>query len=926
MGIADRMPLEELRREAAAALEASRATFLRTEDGGAVIRRRSVEVDTLIRRIWTTVLAGRELPVALFALGGFGRQELFPYSDIDLLFLCANESAERDAHELIRAATQALWDIGLRASPATRTLRECERLDGETNLEFAISLLDRRLLCGDLVLGTRFETEALTAVMLREGPSLEVHLAEAARTRHARYGDTIFHLEPNIKESPGGLRDFHLCHWLHLLRGLAVQRTWPQPPVAAAAGTLIRGLDEKSGAATTIHAMGTAHAAGTGRNELESAFAFLAAARCFLHFRNGRDDNALDWQAQDDAAAQSIGLETTGSVDPAYWMRTYYRHARMVWRRATLLLDGAPSAARRPLLKALRRKRTAIPGTNFWAEENRISLDAGAATDADALLRVFAHVAQYGSRFTEDAEMRISEALPALAVHLPEGPFLWNCLRDVLLAPHAAQALRIMHALGLLELVLPEFHGIDSLVVRDAYHRYTVDEHTFLVIENVHALRTPRHEWEKRFSTLLPEIERKDLLMLALLLHDTGKARRTGDHAHESIELAERVFARLEFDLEERDTVRKLIRNHLEMSQALRRDLFDPESVRLFSTHAPGQQQLKMLTLLTFADIKAVHPDALTPWKAENIWQLYIATANFLDRSVDESRYHVDADPVVMARILSRVAVHSGFAGTDHTQNEALRVFLEGMPQRYLQTRLPDQIGEHFKLSLLLDTEPVQLAFRANRQGNEVTLITRDRAMLFADMAGALSAWGMNIVKADAFSNAAGIILDSFQFTDPFRTLELNPGEHERFLDSLRSALQGQNVVDGMLRARQRPRRGGGTLPRTRVEPRFHFDQESSSHSTLLQVVAPDSPGLLRSLSSTIAACGCNIEVALIDTEGEVAIDVFYLTAEGGKLPRQEQLCVSERLTELLAQPQLAPARVTALPATAMAKPDSLQA
>ena len=867
-------PLRERREQSA---EAARSLFARRGDGSATIRRRSADVQALVRTCWSGVLGGREAPVSLFALGGFGREELFPHSDVDLLFLCANEAAERDAHELIRSATQALWDVGLRASPVTRTAKECERLDGETNLEFAISLLDRRFLCGDAALGARFSSELLPPVLLRQATDLAAHLAESARQRHARFGSTIFHLEPNLKECPGGLRDFHLIHWMRLLRQAGEHTLLPGSP-------------------TTLHEL-IAH------DELRASFQFLAAARCYLHFRTGRDENTLDWASQDEAAAQSIGLETLGSADPAYWMRTYYRHARAVSRRACLLIDEAPSTARKPLLKGLRRKRTLIPGTSFVAEDDRITLEPGTETDAEALLKAFVHVARSNARFTEDTERRITETLPAVAVHLPESPFLWNALRDILLGDHAAQALRIMHAVGLLELIVPEFHGIDALVVRDAYHRYTVDEHTFLVIESVHALRTPRREWEQRFATLLPEIERMDLFLLALLLHDTGKARRTGDHARESIELAERVFARLDFDLEERDIMRRLIRNHLEMSHALRRDIFDPETVRSFATHAPSQQQLKMLTLLTFADIEAVHPGALTPWKAENIWQLYMATSNFLDRSVDETRYHVEGDPVVLARILSRVAVHGGMAPNDTPQRERLREFLEGLPQRYLQTRLPDQIGEHFRLSLLLGEEPVQLAFRPNRQFNEVTLVMHDRPMLFSDMAGALSAWGMNIVKADAFSNASGLILDSFQFTDPFRTLELNPGEHRRFLDSLRSALHGQVPVGGMLRSRQHASRGvAGPTTRHSIQPQFHFDDESSSHSTLLQVVATDSPGLLRALSASIAGCGCNIEVALVDTEGDIAVDVFYLTRAGEKLGERDQLCVAEHIGEALEQ------------------------
>ena len=769
--------------------------------------------------------------LALVAVGGYGRRQLFPFSDVDLLLLCQNESIPRDRKPEISAFLQRLWDSGLRVSQSVRTPEECLAVHDQ-NAELNISLLDQRFLAGDRPLFAALSKKFPRFVQSNRDPLMR-NLVRLTRERHTKYADTYYHLEPNVKETPGGLRDFQFIHWMEQLRDADANRiTAPEAP-----------------------------------EELRHAFRFLAGLRYALHSQAARDQNQLTFDAQDSLAENGEGR------DVAAWMREYYRHARTAHRAALRSLEqwDAQSSA---LFAQFVGWRSRLSNADFSVHRERVHVRAPQHLDSDPelMLRLFEFVAHHGIQLSNEAASQLEARLNRLREYFEEPRHLWPALNQILSQQHAPLAIRSMHETGVLFALFPGLEQIECLVVRDFYHRYTVDEHTLVAIQN--ACSAP-----EGYGELLRELPQKGVLLFALLFHDAGKASSEASagytgHVEASLAAAGEAMRRIRMPAPERDTVSFLIRNHMELSVAMRsRDLADPKAIQDVAQIVGTEGRLKALTLLTYADISAVNPTVMTPWRSSQLWRLYLAVYRELTRELSEQR--IAESPLGPGAEL-----------------------LEGLPVRYLRTHSEEEIAAHVQLALRSEAKGVAMDIRSLDMAWQLTVITPDTPGLFARIAGTLAGFGMNILRAEAFSNRRGQILDTFVFADPTRTLELNPSEMDRLQTTAERVILGKLDVRDLLKNRPRPK---PPSRRVRVPAAIRFDDEASSAATLVELVAEDRPGLLYDLASAISSTGGNIEVVLIDTQANRAIDVFYVTLKGRKLTVEEQSTMGEELRKACA-------------------------
>lgn len=807
-----------------------REQFFSSGQAAPVLDRRSAQVDSLVLRAWMSELQPA-FPegLAVLGVGGYGRRELFPHSDVDLLLLSEEPLPAGSRKEALSRFLQVLWDAGLRVSHSVRTVKDCCELHNG-NTELTISLLDQRYLAGDMGL---YEALAARFPKFIQGQrqTLLRHLCRMTRERHRHYQETIHHLEPNVKEHPGGLRDLHALGWLGKLRN----ESWKATPAWI--------------------------------EELKTQRRFVYSVRCFLHYRCGRDNNLLTFDYQEEIVEKIFPGFTA-----AAWMRDYYRNARSIFAttvRAVELCEGQTSS----LLANFRDWRSRLSNADFTVSRERVFFKAPQHIERNPELafRLFEFLGRHRIPPHQDSEKRLRECASLLA-EFTRGPQpFWPRFREILTTPNAGFALRWMHETGVLDAIFPEFAEIDCYVVRDFNHRYTVDEHTLIALETLERLREHDDGPRARFRGLLSEVDRLDLVRTALLFHDAGKARQDGIHAETSSAMARQALLRIQAPEKDIELVCFLIDNHLTLSSAmLTRDLDDPRTAVDLAARIGSVERLKALALVTFADVTAVHPGAMSPWRLEQLWRVFVVTYNELTRELDMDR--ITEPP---------------------TPSPEAEAFLKGLPTRYLRTHSQKEIQRHLELNQLRRNRGAAIEIERSGGVYRLTALTTDRLFLFASLAGAISAAGMNILKAEAFANQQGTVVDTFVFADPLRTLELNPPELDRLKRTLEEVALGKVDVKRLLRSRPRPQRPSAS---STIESRVSFNNEISDNSTLVEVVTEDRPGLLYDLASAFSDHGCSIDVVLVDTEAHRALDVFYVTAKGKKLSPSHQQALHEAL------------------------------
>jgi [protein-PII] uridylyltransferase len=828
-----------------------RRQFEADNDAEAVVFGRCRVIDALLcglldlahRRVFRMAnpTAGERLAVA--AVGGYGRAELAPYSDVDLLFLYPYK---RTAHteQMIEFLLYRLWDLGLKVGQATRSTDDCVRF-ARSDLQVCTSLLEARFLWGERAVFDEFEARFEGEVVAgRSRVFVEAKLTERD-ARHQRTGDSRYLLEPNVKESKGGLRDLQTLFWL----GRFLYRI-EAPTELVGHGVLNQA---------TLRQFGKARR-------------FLWAVRCHLHYLTGRPEERLTFDLQPEVARRMGYRDRKSSSSVERFMKHYYLVAKEVGALTRIFCAALEEQHRRPRLGLARfgfgRRRIddmiiqgkrIAPATPDLFERQPI-----------AMLQLFQLAQERDLDIHPVALRAVTQSLRRVDADLREDPAANALFLTMLTArKDPSTALRRMNEAGLLGRFLPEFGRVVAQMEHSLYHVYTIDEHTIRAIGVLHQIETGQLADELPLATsLMPKVLSRTELYVALLFHDLGKARG-GDHSEFGAQMVRRAGPRLGLTDEQIETVSWLVRHHLLLSRvAFKRDIEDPKTASDLVEIVQSPERLRLLLVLTAADIRAVGPNVWNGWKGQLLRDLYheadaaIAGSDASGRRRDR----IDAAKEALAETLG-----------DWPKAEVERFLGRHDPRYWVSFELATH-RRHARLVRQAEAErrPLTLDFRSDRfrARTEVVLFAPDHPGLFMKVAGALALSGASIVDARIFTTTDGMALDSFGIQDvQERGAIEDPARVERIRQNVERALAGEIWLDRALAGRR-------SLPQRadvfEVEPRVLIDNGASRTHTVLEVNGRDRPGLLYELAKTLKDLGMVISSAHISTYGERVVDVFY--------------------------------------------------
>jgi [protein-PII] uridylyltransferase len=789
---------------------------------------------------------------AVFALGGYGRREQCPHSDVDLLVLHSG-AVTPFVETVTESLLYSLWDARLQVGHAVRNTAECVSL-GAGDLTIKTALLDGRYLCGSPELAGDYETGVRRKLATTDVEVFVAAKMEEARTRHEKHGGSVFILEPNVKEGQGGLRDLNHALWIARVKGDA----------ADIEALLERGI-------VTPHEY----------EEMAAAREFLFRSRTALHFHTHNKNEQLTFERQDAIGAR-FGYEAEGNNSTGdMFMRDYYHHAAVMSRTTEDIVDRllAPPERTGGLLQRLVKQRALRPGVSIAGD--RLVLDEKALEAAPVnLIAVFRDCQRLDLRLSTRARDLVRQKVDLLTPEVVASRAAVDVFFEILRAKDGVyEALAQMNRLGVLGRLIPEFGRLFCMVQHDYYHVYTVDEHSLVGIRELESLRQGDLQQKSPFLTQTMRVcDRPELLFLAMMFHDLGKGYG-GDHDEKGALMVRDIADRLYMHEDDRAALEFLVRNHLLMSTlAQTRDIDDANLVVDFVREVGTAENLTLLYLLTFADMRAVGPQIWNGWKDHLLAELYRRAVE-----VFETGLVTEADMESRAERTRRRLVERAAGGAEKARLEA---FLSSLPTSYFLGNTDEKIIDHWRLFESVGTSVFRHGIEhfPERCFTEFTICARDRLGLFRDMVAALSSHGLNILSVRLVTTTTGWALDVFRVEHKEGEADAEDGDvWSSVADTLEGVFAGR--VDAVMMAREvlvgRSRRVGQKAAPRRGSTRVEIDNRLSREFTVVDVYAGDRPGLLFLVADAISGLGLDIHMAKISTHLASVLDVFYVTDAG---------------------------------------------